>query len=200
MRYYLRKFGFFLLTLWAVVTLNFLIPRLQPGDPAEIMVQRLAGKNAQLDPAQVQAMRDMLGTPTGSLLSQYFAVPRPAAAGRLRGVLHLLPVQGHRGDRPGVLVDGHPGHGRPGARPSSSASLLGAFAAWRRNGRFDTVVTLGSTFLGTLQPFWIALLLIFGLRLHAGLVPDLRWLRGSRRPGSTGRSSTTRSPTPSCRR
>ena len=63
MRYFLRKVGFFLLTLWAVVTLNFLIPRLQPGDPAEIMVQRLAGKDAQLDPAQVQAMRDMLGTP-----------------------------------------------------------------------------------------------------------------------------------------
>ena len=71
MKYFLRKFGFFLLTLWAVVTLNFLIPRLQPGDPAEIMVQKLAGKDAQLDQAQVQAMRDMLGTPTGSLLSQY---------------------------------------------------------------------------------------------------------------------------------
>ena len=26
MRYYLRKIGFFVLTLWAVVTLNFLIP------------------------------------------------------------------------------------------------------------------------------------------------------------------------------
>ena len=53
MKYFLRKFGFFLLTLWAVVTLNFLIPRLQPGDPAEIMVQSLAGKDAQLDQAQV---------------------------------------------------------------------------------------------------------------------------------------------------
>ena len=31
MKYFLRKFGFFLLTLWAVVTLNFLIPRLHPG-------------------------------------------------------------------------------------------------------------------------------------------------------------------------
>ena len=55
-----------------MVTLNFLIPRVQPGDPAEIMVQKLAGKNAQLDQAQVQAMRDLLGTPTGSLWSQYW--------------------------------------------------------------------------------------------------------------------------------
>ena len=54
MKYFARKFGFFLATLWAVVTLNFLIPRLQPGDPAEMMVKKLAGKDAQLDPAQVR--------------------------------------------------------------------------------------------------------------------------------------------------
>ena len=46
MRYFLRKVGFFLLTLWAVVTLNFLIPRLQPGDPAELMVQNRTGTRA----------------------------------------------------------------------------------------------------------------------------------------------------------
>ena len=53
MKYFARKFGFFLLTLWAVVTLNFLIPRLQPGDPAEIMVQRWPARTPQLDQAQV---------------------------------------------------------------------------------------------------------------------------------------------------
>ena len=73
MKYFARKVGFFLLTLWAVTTLNFLIPRLQPGDPAEKMVQALAGKDAQLDPGQVAAMRALLGAPTGSLLDQYGA-------------------------------------------------------------------------------------------------------------------------------
>ena len=73
MTYFARKFGFFLATLWAVVTLNFLIPRLQPGDPAEIMVKRLAGKDAALDQAQVEAMRAMLGTPTDSLWHQYIS-------------------------------------------------------------------------------------------------------------------------------
>ena len=73
MKYFARKFGFFLATLWAVVTLNFLIPRLQPGDPAEIMVKRLAGKDAPLDPAQVKAMRAMLGAPDGSLWQQYWS-------------------------------------------------------------------------------------------------------------------------------
>ena len=40
-------------------------------------------------------------------------------------------------------------------------TLLGAFAAWKRNSAFDSVVSLGSTFLGTLPFFWIALLLIY---------------------------------------
>ena len=92
MKYFGRKFGFFLLTLWAVVTLNFLIPRLQPGDPAELMVKALAGKDAQLDPAQVLAMRAMLGTPTDRCGTSTGSTS-PAAARQLRGLLHLLPVQ-----------------------------------------------------------------------------------------------------------
>ena len=63
--YYLSKLGYFLLTVWAAITLNFLIPRLQPGDPAEIMVRKLQSQNgdAPLDPVQVQAVRAMLGAP-----------------------------------------------------------------------------------------------------------------------------------------
>ena len=36
MAYFARRIAFFVLTVWAAVTLNFLIPRLQPGDPAEL--------------------------------------------------------------------------------------------------------------------------------------------------------------------
>ena len=42
MRYFARRIMFFLLTLWAAVTLNFLIPRLQPGDPVNLEVDLLA--------------------------------------------------------------------------------------------------------------------------------------------------------------
>ena len=138
--------------------------------------------------------------PTGSLWSQYVGYLRPAAARQLRGVLHLLPVPGDRGDRPGVLVDGRPRHASPRCSRSSSASLLGAYAAWRRNTRFDTVVTLGSTFLGTLQPFWIALLLLYVFGYTARLVPDPRRLRGVDPGLELAPSSRTRSRTRSCRR
>jgi peptide/nickel transport system permease protein len=49
--------------------------------------------------------------------------------------------------------------------------VLGAYAAWRRNSRFDSVVTLGSTFLGTLQPFWIGLLLLYVFGYSLGWFP-----------------------------
>jgi len=59
-RYFARRILFFLLTLWATVTLNFLIPRLQPGDPAEAIVRKLVGQNVQIHPAQIAAIRVML--------------------------------------------------------------------------------------------------------------------------------------------
>ena len=33
--YLLRRLGFYTLAAWIAVTLNFLIPRLMPGDPVE---------------------------------------------------------------------------------------------------------------------------------------------------------------------
>jgi peptide/nickel transport system permease protein len=48
---------------------------------------------------------------------------------------------------------------------------LGAYAAWRRNTRFDSIVTLGSTFIGTLPSFWIALLFVFTFGYTLGWFP-----------------------------
>ena len=170
MKYFLRKFGFFLLTLWAVVTLNFLIPRVMPGDPAEIMVQNLAGKDAQLNPAQVQAMRDLLGTPEGSLISQYGDYLGQLANGNLGLSYNYFPFPVTQVIAQAfwwtvILVT------IVQVLSFIIGVLLGAFAAWRRNSRFDTVVTIGSTFIGTLNPAWIALLLLFGLGYSLGWFP-----------------------------
>jgi len=170
MKYYLRKIGFFLATLWAVITLNFLIPRLQPGDPAEIMVQNLVGKNAQLNQAQVQAMRAMLGTPGGSLFGQYLDYLRHLARGDLGLSYTYFPfkvtdVIGQALWWTVILVV------VVQVLSFLIGVVLGAYAAWRRNTRFDTVVTLGSTFLGTLQPFWIALLLLYLFGYSLGWFP-----------------------------
>lgn len=170
MKYFSRKLGFFLATLWAVVTLNFLIPRLQPGDPAEIMVKRLAGKDAQLDPAQVMAMRAMLGTPDGSLLKQYWDYLGELVHGNFGLSYSYYPfkvteVIGQAFWWTVILVT------VTQVLSFVVGIVLGAYAAWRRNSRLDSVVTLGSTFLGTLQPFWIALLLLYVFGYSLGWFP-----------------------------
>ncbi len=170
MKYFARKIGFFLLTLWAVVTLNFLIPRIQPGDPAEIMVQNIAGKNRQLDQAQVEAMRALLGTPDGSLWSQYLQYWNELLHGNFGISYTYFPfkvteVIGQAFWWTAVLVT------IVQVLSFLIGVLLGAFAAWRRNGKFDTTVTLVSTFFGSLQQFWIALLLVYFFGYSLGWFP-----------------------------
>ena len=44
MRYVLRRLGFFVVTLWAAMTINFFLPRLMPGNPALAMMARFHGR------------------------------------------------------------------------------------------------------------------------------------------------------------
>ena len=182
MAYFARRLAFFIATLWAAVTLNFLIPRLQPGDPAEAIVRRLSGKSTSVDPAQIKAVREMLGAPDENLLWQYF---------------HYLGAIFH-GDF-GISYTYFPysvthmiGQGLPwtlilvGVTQILSfiiGTLLGAWAAYRRNTRVDSFLTLSSTFLGSLQFFWIALLLIYVFAITLQWFPEGGGYGGGSSPG-----------------
>lgn len=158
MKYFLRRIGYFLLTLWAAVTLNFLIPRLQPGDPAELMIRQISGRDTEIDPARIEGMRNMLGQPEGNRFQQYIAYLGQLARGDYGYSYTYFPapvtdVIGRALLWTLVLV------GITLVLSFLLGTVLGAFAAWWRNSPFDSVVTLGSTFVGTLQSFWVALLL-----------------------------------------
>ena len=43
MRFVFRRLGFFLLTLWVALTLNFALPRLMPGNPALAIIGKFRG-------------------------------------------------------------------------------------------------------------------------------------------------------------
>src|SRR6266568_3723741 len=68
MRYLLRRIGFYLVALWAAVTLNFLIPRLAPGNPAETLMARVRGK---ISPQAQHALEIAFGVNHDPLWSQY---------------------------------------------------------------------------------------------------------------------------------
>lgn len=67
MTYVLRRIGIAISLIWLVATLIFLVLRMIPGDPAELL---LSGGGVAPDPAQVRELRERLGL-EAPLLTQY---------------------------------------------------------------------------------------------------------------------------------
>jgi peptide/nickel transport system permease protein len=70
MRYLGRRIAFLIGTLWVAATINFIIPRLMPGNPVEAMMARFHSRGT-LTPAALNAIRLMLGIGNASLPQQY---------------------------------------------------------------------------------------------------------------------------------
>ncbi|GAB3615177.1 ABC transporter permease [Humibacter ginsengisoli] len=169
MRYLLGRIGLFVLTLWAAVTVNFILPRLMPGSPADAAIAKL-GQNGPVTPAMRAAVEAQLGVPNGSLWNQYVEY--------LNQVVHFdfgvsysyfpQPVSSLIGDAlPWTLVL----VGTVTIIAFVCGTLLGVLAAWKRGTPLDTVPTVGGQFLSAFPYFWTALLLVFFLGYVAGLFP-----------------------------
>src|SRR5258707_14799503 len=63
MRHLLRRLGFYLVALWASLTVNFIIPRMAPGDPAQTLIGQMRG---QASPQALQSLRELLGEGSGT--------------------------------------------------------------------------------------------------------------------------------------
>src|SRR5439155_18434174 len=89
MRYLLRRIGFYLVALWAAVTINFLVPRLVPGDPAEIFMSRMRG---HASPQMLRALEISLGVSHDPLWVQYVQYLNNLLHGNLGISLTYLPT------------------------------------------------------------------------------------------------------------
>lgn len=69
MRYLLRRLGFYLVTAWAAITLNFLIPRFMPGNPVELLISHFKGR---ISPSAMKSLNILFGLNHQSMLSQYW--------------------------------------------------------------------------------------------------------------------------------
>ena len=145
MRFVLRRAGAFLLTLWAAVTINFLLPRLMPGTPADAAIARLS-RNGQLDPNARAAIESMLGVPTDSLWHQY--LDYLGQLGRFDfGVSYAFYPQsvGH------LVAEALPWTlllvGSVTVIAFTFGALMGALAAWRRGTWVDSLPTVGGSTL-----------------------------------------------------
>lgn len=164
MAYLLRRGSFYLLTAVVAISLNFLLPHLMPGNPAEIIVAR---EQTKVSPQQLLALERLFGVNThASLLSQYFSYWGHLFHGSLgRSVTYfpepVMNVIGHALPWTVVLV------GLSTVISFLLGTLLGIVVAWRRGSFLDSLLP-ATTFFSAVPYFWLALLaiLVFSVELH----------------------------------
>ncbi|MDJ0339893.1 ABC transporter permease [Cryobacterium sp. PH31-O1] len=169
MRFLLTKVGLLVLTLWAAITLNFLLPRLMPGSPADAAIAKLA-QNGPVSNATRASIEAQLGVPTGSMFDQYLQYLGNVAQFDF-GVSYTFFPQSVAGlvgaALPWTLVL----VGLVTIVAFIAGTLLGVLAAWKRGTWLDTLPTVGGTFASAFPYFWTALLLLFFLGYVLGWFP-----------------------------
>ncbi|NUR89855.1 MAG: ABC transporter permease [Nonomuraea sp.] len=152
MRFLFRRLAFYVVTAWAAITMNFLIPRLMPGSPENAILSRFTGQVSQ---DQIAAMKAQLGVSDASLLSQYGTYWKNLLHGDLGISVTYFP--GHVSEVIGqsvwwtvVLV------GVSTLIAFLLGTLLGVLAAWKRGSFLDHLLPV-TTFLAAVPYFWIAL-------------------------------------------
>ena len=168
MRFILRRLGFFVVTLWAAITLNFFIPRLMPGNPAEAMMSRYHGR---INPQALHALEIAFGIKSHqSLAQQYFDYLGNVFRGRfgisltffpdpvMKDVLQALPWTL-------VLV------GVTTVLAFMFGTLIGLVGAWRRGGLMDSAMPPIFVITSAFPYFWIAGIAIWLFALKLGWLP-----------------------------
>ena len=163
MRYALRRLGFYLLAACVAVVLNFVIPRLMPGDPASTMFARFQGR---LAPEAMESLRAAFGFTGGSLPAQFGSYLSHLVRGDLGISIAYFPAPVTEVFGTGLLWTMLLAGGSL-VVAFCLGTALGALAAWRRNGWLDSVLPPLLALLGAFPFFWLAMLVldVFGFRL-----------------------------------
>jgi peptide/nickel transport system permease protein len=170
-RYLARKIGWTLIVFFVALVLNFILPRLIPGNPVDAIVGQLAAGGGtggeQLQQVHEHFMKEFgLDKPlwqqffvyVGHVLSGNFGTSfgqYPASVNTL--IANALPwsvaIQ-----LPAIIVGWIVGN------------LLGALAAFK-GGWFDRGAFVGSLFFSSIPPFALAIILLFLVGVKMGLLP-----------------------------
>ena len=178
----LRRAGFYSVTAAAALILNFILPRLMPGDPATALFARFRGKVA---PDALDGLRVALGINNDPLPVQFWTYISGVAHGDLGISLAYFPRT-----VTSVIAEALPWTifvaGSALLISFTLGTALGIWAAWFRGGVIDRFAPGLLTLGGAFPYFWVAmaLLYVFGFELgwvplgHAmsdGMVPGLRF-------------------------
>ena len=169
MRYLLRRLEFFIVTLWAAVTLNFILPRLLPGGPEVALRTRFHG---HVNPATVKSLMTALGLNShDSLIQQYISYLGNLLHGDLGVSLGYYPERVSQ-----VIVQALPWTlGLVGVSTIIAfllGTLIGILGAWRRGGLLDSALPPIFVVMSAFPYFFVGLICIFVFAITLGWFPQ----------------------------
>lgn len=179
MRFLVRRLAFYVVTAWAAVTINFLIPRLMPGNPVQSLLNRYPG---QVSPDAMHSLEVLFGLDKhASLWTQYLRYWNQILHGNL-GVSYVFyptPVS-HiiRTSLPWTI-------GLVGVATIISVllgSLIGTYLGWRRGTWADALLPF-TTFFAAVPYFWLGLIAIALFAVTWQIFPAGGGYDGSLLPG-----------------
>jgi peptide/nickel transport system permease protein len=167
MRYVLRRLGFYLVAAWAALTLNFVLPRLMPGDPATALFARFRGR---LGPEALQALRETFGLTDAPLWSQYLTYLAHALKGDYGLSIAYFPSPVANVIGTGLVWTVFLA-GTAVVISFAIGTLLGIASAWWRHGWIDAWLPSTFAFLGAFPYFWLAMVALYALGFTLGWFP-----------------------------
>ena len=168
MSYLLRRLEFFLVTLWAALTLNFILPRLMPGNPAEAMLVRFHGRAS---PQAVKTLEVAFGLHTDqNIFQQYLQYLGNTLAGNFGTSVSFFPSSVGQ-----VIMLALPWTiGLVGMATIIAfvlGTVVGMLSAWRRGGFLDSILPPTLIVVSAFPYFWIGLLLLLVFSITVNWFP-----------------------------
>ncbi|MDK2945090.1 MAG: peptide/nickel transport system permease protein [Mesotoga sp.] len=167
MAYFARKIGLLLFALFVAVTLNFFIPRMMPGDPAQDLMDKMQGIPLE----SLEAIKAAFGVDsTDPLLLQYGKYLLNLIKGDLGISISRFPTPVGR-----VLQVAVPWTvGLMGTATIISfflGTIIGIGVAWKRNTKLASFTVGLFIFVRSFPYFWLGLLLIYFLAFRIPIFP-----------------------------
>ena len=157
MKHLLRRLGFYLVALWASITINFVIPRLGPGDPAGALMARFQGR---MSPQAITALQLQFGISNDPLWMQYFRYLINLFHGNLGTSFTYFPTPVST-----VLAQEIPWTltlvGTSVVMSFTLGTLIGVLIAWKRGSFIDGVLPPILTFFSAIPYFWLDLIALY---------------------------------------
>lgn len=166
MRFLSRRLGLFVITLWAALTVNFIIPRVMPGNEAQAV---LASFKGTVNPAALHALEIQFGVGVHqSVLSSYFEYLGNCLTGQFGVTAQNVPVMTEILSKlPWTL-------GLVGVTTILAfviGTVAGIASAWRRGGRLDAILPPSLFIISTVPVFFVGLLLIYVFAVKLNWLP-----------------------------